>query len=418
MSFQKTYLPNGIGVVSEDYPSSRSVSLGVWVDTGARDELPQLEGVSHFLEHMLFKGTRRRSAYQIVKDLERVGGEINAFTTKEHTCLHTFGLYEDIELAADVLSDLIARATFPKFEFNIEKEVVIQEIRSAEDAAEEYAFDIFLEKFYKGSSLSHQILGTEISIANLSRSELVQYYKERYVGRNIIVSAAGRLNHEELVRLVKKNMGRLPEGQPRPPRKKARSRLFREVLARDSEQTHVVMGFPVSSLKGKYRYEPFVLNALLGGGMSSRLYQKVREEQGLAYSIYSANSIFNDVGLINIYGSTSASQVKKMVKLIFSELLRIRKKGFTASDLELFRNQVRAGVLMGADDMDTRMHAIGLNESIFKKYKTVDQIVKEIEMVSVDSLSEYVSKYLLPEKMSVLCYGAHTSGDVKWLKGL
>lgn len=417
-SFQRTTLDNQITIVSEDHPSSRAVSVGIWIETGSRDEKSAFYGLSHFIEHMVFKGTKKRDSYAIVRDLEQVGAEINAFTTKEHTCYHTLGLYEDLDLALDVLSDLVCHAEFPKKELEIEKGVVLQEIGSTEDIPEELIYDLFLEKFYESSSLGHQILGTRETVESFTKKDLLAYYKSRYVGSKIVVAAAGRLNHDELVKKIRKKMGRIPAGRKSPPYKKVKCEYFREIYPREAEQSHILMGFPATSFKDKQRFEAFVLNALLGGGMTSKLYQRVREDEGLAYSVYSSLSTFTDVGLINIYAHTSADHAKRVVRIIHDELKRLKKEGMSDSDLQLFKNQVRAGVLLGADDVENRMNSIGVNEIVFRDYRSVEKVIKEIEAVTLKKMKEYINKYLLLDRMSLLVMGPHNQNDTKWVQNL
>lgn len=416
MSFQRSQLSNGISVVTEDHPSSRAVACGVWIETGTRDEKKEQQGISHFLEHMVFKGTKNRSAYDIVKDLEMVGAEVNAFTTKENTCFHTLSLYENLDLSVEVLSDLVCRATFPKDDLEVERGVILQELYSAEDSPEEFIFDMFLEEFYKSSPLGWQILGTEESVKRMRRSHLLDYYRGRYVGANMVVSAAGRLNHDELVKKLNKHMRKISKGKKIPKRARGRSKVFREVVNRDSDQAHILLGLPATSFKDKSRFEAFILNALLGGGMTSSLYQKVREEEGLVYSIYSSLSTFTDTGLINIYANSSADNTKRVVELIFKEIRRLKKSGLTQLELDLFRNQVRAGILLGADDVENRMNSLGVNEMVFRKYRSADEIIKELEQVTLSSMKEYLKTYLDFDKTSVLIIGPKGRGsEWKWL---
>ena len=413
MSYQRTDLDNGIRVVTEDQPSSRAVACGIWIDSGARDEKRSEQGISHFLEHMVFKGTRNRSAYDIVKDLEMVGAEVNAFTTKENTCFHTLSLYENLDLSVEVLADLVCHATFPKDDLEVERGVILQELYSAEDSPEEYIFDLFLEEFYKKSPLGWQILGSEDSVKSLKRSHLLNYYKNRYVGANIVVSAAGRLNHEELVRKLKKHLKRIPRGKPIAKRTRAKAKVFRQTLNRDSDQAHILLGLPATSFRDRFRFEAFILNALLGGGMTSSLYQRVREEEGLVYSIYSSLSTFTDTGVINIYANSTSENARRVMELIFKEMRRLKKAGLTQVDLDLFRNQVRAGILLGADDVENRMNSLGVNEMVFGKYRSADEIIEELEAVTLSTMREYMRNYLKFDKMSILVLGPK-GRDSQW----
>jgi predicted Zn-dependent peptidase len=419
MSYQRTDLDNGIRVVTEDHPSSRAVACGVWIDTGTRDEKKSEQGISHFLEHMVFKGTTNRSAYEIVRDLEMVGAEVNAFTTKENTCFHTMSLYENLDLSIEVLSDLVCRATFPKADLEVERGVILQELYSAEDSPEEFIFDMFLEEFYKNSPLGWQILGTDESVKGIRRSHLMGYYRQRYVGANMVISAAGRLNHDELVKKIKKHMKRIPRGRPVRKRPRARARVFREVVHRESDQAHILLGLPAASFKDKFRFEAFILNALLGGGMTSSLYQRVREDEGLVYSIYSSLSTFTDTGLINIYANSTSDNTRRVIELVFQEMRRLKKQSLSQVDLDLFRNQVRAGILLGADDVENRMNSLGVNEMIFGKYRSPEEIIEELEAVTLSSMRDYIRTYLDFDKMSVLVLGPKGRGsEWKWLHDL
>lgn len=419
MSYQRTDLDNGIRVVTEDHPSSRAVACGIWIDSGTRDEKKSEQGISHFLEHMVFKGTKNRSAYDIVKDLEMVGAEVNAFTTKENTCFHTLSLYENLDLSVEVLADLVCRATFPKDDLEVERGVILQELYSVEDSPEEFIFDVFLEEFYKNSPLGWQILGSEESIKGIKRSHLMNYYTNRYVGANMVVSAAGRLNHEELVKKLSKHLKRIPKGKPIRKRSRAKSKVFREILNRDSDQAHILLGLPATSFRDRFRFEAFILNALLGGGMTSSLYQKVREEEGLVYSIYSSLSTFTDTGVINIYANSTAENTRRVMELIFKEMRRLKKSGLTQTDLDLFRNQVRAGILLGADDVENRMNSLGVNEMVFGKYRSADEIIEELEAVTLSTMKEYMRHYLDFDKMSVLILGPKgRNSEWNWVNDL
>jgi predicted Zn-dependent peptidase len=419
MSYQRTDLDNGIRVVTEDHPSSRAVACGIWIDSGTRDEKKSEQGISHFLEHMVFKGTKNRSAYDIVKDLEMVGAEVNAFTTKENTCFHTLSLYENLDLSVEVLADLVCRATFPKADLEVERGVILQELYSAEDSPEEYIFDVFLEEFYKSSSLGWQILGSEESVKSIKRTHLLNYYKSRYVGANMVVSAAGRLNHDELVKKLRKHLKRIPKGKPIPKRTRAKAKVFREILNRDSDQAHLLLGLPATSFRDRFRFEAFILNALLGGGMTSSLYQKVREDEGLVYSIYSSLSTFTDTGVINIYANATAENTRRVMELIFKEMRRLKKHGLTQVDLDLFRNQVRAGILLGADDVENRMNSLGVNEMVFGKYRSADEIIEELEAVTLSTMKEYMRHYLDFDKMSILVLGPKgRNSEWNWVNDL
>ncbi len=292
--FKKTTLKNGIRVVTEMHSESRAASLGIWVGTGTRDEAPGDEGISHFLEHLVFKGTETRSAFQIAKSLEALGGELNAYTTREYTCYHALVLKDHWQQALDVLSDLVSNMKMNRSDFALEKSVILQEITMGDDALEELIYDEYLSKCLPKHPLGRSILGTEASVEAMTQKQIQTYYKERYSGSNLIVSASGNIDHEEFVKRVEDVLGHKPKKRLKLRRTRPKHRAFRSVVEKPVEQLHILMGLPCATFKDKDRFEAFMVNALLGGGMTSRLYQSVREKKGLVYSIYSSLNTFDD----------------------------------------------------------------------------------------------------------------------------
>lgn len=404
--YRKTTLDNGVRVVTENHPFHRALSVGIWVETGTRDELPAEAGVSHFLEHLVFKRTKSRTAYQIARELEAVGGEINAFTSREYTCFHTHSLKEYLPLTIDVLSDLVCRAVFQPDEVEKEKQVVLQEISMSEDNLEDFVYDLYFQKAFGGGPMGWPILGTEASIKKMRRSEILRYWRDRYSADRLIVSVAGAVNHDEVVKQVEKYLKPIKKkGQARP-RLKQPMRPFRAVVEKPSEQVHILMGLPASSFKDKLRFESYIVSALLGGGMTSKLYQSIRERRGLVYSIYSQLTSFTDTGLMMVYGGAEAKSVKKVVDLTLKELQRLKENGISQNDLKLFRTQVIGQVLLGADDVENRMNSLGVNEMVFGKYRPVEETIRDVEAVTRDSVHEYLEKKLDLQKMSLLLLGA------------
>ncbi|HMN69659.1 MAG TPA: pitrilysin family protein, partial [Bdellovibrionales bacterium] len=285
--FQKTVLDNGIRVVTESHPFVRAVSVGVFAELGTRHENPKLGGLTHFVEHMVFKGTRKRTSFEISKSLDAVGGDLNAYTSREYTCYHATSLKEHLALSLDVLTDLCTGARLAMEEFRKEREVIVQEIQMSKDNLEEYILDMFLEKTYEGQDLGIPILGTEETLAAMKRSDLVDHYKAMFRGPRLVVSVAGPVEHDQVVEMVDKVMGKLPSRVGRRKRRSPRLRRVQEFIERPSEQTHLLLGLPSCSYRSKDRFESFVVNDLLGGGVTSRMYQKIREHKGLVYSVYS-----------------------------------------------------------------------------------------------------------------------------------
>jgi len=403
--FRKTVLPNGVRVVTEHHPFSRATSAAVYVDLGTRDEPQGLNGAAHFVEHLVFKGTKKRSAFEIAKSLEAVGGELNAYTSRENTCFHAVSLREHLPLSLEVLVDLATQATFAPSEFTKEREVIEQEIDMSADLLEEYIFDLYFEKAYAGHSLGLPILGTSQTLKGITRDKLFDFYEGHYGGSNLVVSVAGDVDHQRVLDMVEKSLSPTRARYPRQPRQAPKVGPFRSVVHRPSEQIHLLMGLPSGSYVGTHRFEAYIVNALLGGGMTSRLYQKVREEEALVYSIYSYLNTFTDAGLIMVYAGTSEKNAPKVLDHIAEEVERLRREGLNSEELEFFKTQVKGTILLGADDIENRMNSIAVNEMIFGRYRSVDEVVAEIDQVSVDSVKAYIKTFFKPEDFGVMVMG-------------
>jgi len=403
--FQKTVLDNGVRVVTESHPFTRAVSVGIFVEMGTRHEKPSKAGLTHFLEHLVFKGTRKRNAYELAAVLEAVGGDLNAYTTREYTCFHATSLKEHLDLSLDVLSDLVTNATLTADDFKKEREVIVQEIQMSKDQTDEYILDVYLEKVFEGQELATPILGTEETLAGLKRQDIVDFYKAMFRGPRVIVSVAGPVEHEHVVKFVAKSLGKLPKRAGDLKQRTPRVRRVQEFIERPSEQVHLLVGLPSCSYKSNDRFESFVVNDLLGGGVTSRLYQKIREDKGLVYSVYSFLQSFVDTGLLLIYAGTGDKNALQVLKIIRTELERFAKKGISANELDMFKTQVKGQILLGAEDMENRMNSLGVNEMVFNEYKPIDEVIHEIDRVTVKSVKEYVSKYVDTEEVSLMVMG-------------
>ena len=419
--YRKTRLPNGIRVVTESHPRSRAVSCGLWVEMGTRDEAARLSGVSHFVEHLVFKRTKNRTAFAIARDMEAVGGELNAFTAREYTCFVTHSLKEHLKLSIDVLSDLVCRPKFDASDFEKEKQVVIQEIHMAEEELDEYAFDLYFEKAFAKSALGRSILGTEESISGLRLADVRDHWSRAYVAKNLIFSAAGCLEHDEVVELVERFVSPqpAPKGVARAkftPRTKPALSKVRALFPKPAEQTHLLMGLPASSFREPLRFEAFVVNTLLGGGMTSKLYQRIREDRGLAYTVYSHLSTFSDAGIKLIYAACEPKRARQVIDLTVKELEKLRRKGVSRGDLDLYKTQVTGQILLGSDDIENRMNSVGVNEMIFGRNRSPDDVMREVSGVTLDSVNEYVERYVDPDQLGLLLMGSIRKEDVDWLK--
>lgn len=401
-------------MVSELHPQSRAVSLGIWVLTGTRDEPFEQMGISHFLEHLVFKGTKTRTAYQIAKALEALGGELNAYTSKEYTCYHALVLKDHWSKALEVLTDLVCNMQLSRKEFQLEKGVILQEIAMSEDSEEEWIYDIFFEEVYGKHPLAWPILGTVKTITEMKQNQINEYYRTTYSGQNIIVSAAGAIDHQDLVDQVQKRLRTKKKTRLMQDRKAPRWSVCRKIVEKNSEQVHILLGFPTASFSDKYRFEAFILNTLLGGGMTSKLYQSVRERKGLVYSIYSALNTFADCGQVTIYAGTDPEKVQELIEIVTREIRKIKKKGVSKSDVELYKTQVIGSLLLGADDIENRMTSLGVNEIVFEKYRSLESVVEEMKKVTVDSVNGFIEEKFNPEQMSGVLMGPGVKALNSW----
>lgn len=423
--FQKTVLANGLRVLTEKHPVSRAVSCGIWVNKGTRDEVSGHEaGVAHFIEHLVFKRTKKRSAFAIARDMEAVGGDLNAFTSRESTCFLTHSLAEHLDLSIDVLSDLVSRPVFHPSDIKKEKHVVLQEIHMAEDQLEDNIFDRYFDLAYPGTSVGKPILGNRRSIAEMPRKTILDFHRSHYRAPNILVSVTGRVDHDEAVDLVLKHL-KVPGDEREGVRARAQGAIapqiqpFREAIRRPSEQTHILLGLPASEFRAQLRFEAYIVNTLLGGGMTSRLYQRVREDKGLAYSVYSQLVTFVDAGQMLIYAGTEPKEAPNVVDLMVKEIKKLRRQGLTRKELEFFKTQVKGQILLGADDIDSRMNSLAVNEMVFGKYRSVDDIIQDIDRVSLETVEAYIEMYLDPDRMGILLMGAVIEAPTrKWLATL
>jgi predicted Zn-dependent peptidase len=424
--FRKVILPNGIRVLTESHPVSRAVSCGIWINKGTRDEAHDEAGLAHFIEHMLFKRTKTRSAYQVSRTMDAVGGDLNAFTSREYTCFVTQSLKENVDLSLELLSDLVCNPSFDSSDIKKEKQVVIQEIHMSEDNLEDFIFDTYFDMVYDGSPLGTPILGGVKSIEGMRREKVTGFHKRQYTSPNIVVSVAGNIDHEEVLNLVLKYLKppRLSTSVNRKDviggiRERPKPKSFREVIRKPSEQAHMLIGFPAPDFTSPQRFDGVVVNTLLGGGMTSRLYQTVREEKGLVYSIYSQLITFTDAGLNLIYAGTEAKKMPQVIELTLKEIKKLQKHGVKRSDLDLFKTQVKGQILLSADDIDNRMNSLAINEMVFGQYRSMEDVIADVERVNLDSVHEYIETSFNFDDMSILLMGPLPEAPTKkWLNSL
>jgi predicted Zn-dependent peptidase len=396
-SYKKTTLDNGITVISEHIESVRSVSIGIWIKTGSRAERRLENGIAHFLEHMVFKGTKNRSPLKIAQSMESLGGSLNAFTGKEVTCFFANALDTHLKNAVEILADMVCNSTFPQKEIGREKQVVLEEIKSIKDTPEEYVFDIFHEKLFPDSALGRPILGSEKIIGRMDRSQVLSFWKDNYSGKNIIVSAAGSLDHSKLVSLVDKFFS-FSNGYHHKPVKKAKSAAAQAYnLKQPISQAHICTGCESISYKSDERFPLMILNTYLGGGMSSRLFQQVREKRGLAYSVYSFLDFYSDVGLFGIYAGTDHQKLDLIQDLLKDELRRVSTEPLKKNTLSKLKNQLKGNLVLALESSSRRMSRLAKNEIYFGEYVSLDTLISGIDDVQQEDIIRIAQKVFRPD---------------------
>jgi len=408
--FAKTILDNGIRVVTHEMRDHRSVSLGIWVENGSRHESEPQNGISHFIEHLLFKGTERRSAARIAEEMDAVGGVINAFTSKEQTCYYAKVLDEDLPLAIDLLADIFLHSSFDAEEIERERSVILQEISQAEDTPDDYVHDLFNIDFFRDHPIARPICGRLQTVNSFQRSDIVDFFKSRYLPGRVIVAAAGNLRHDRLVNEMAKLLGGVGagsepaaavlEGERQPA---MASGVFPHAKA--LEQVHLCLGMPGVAQADPRRYPAYVLNTLLGGGMSSRLFQEIREKRGKAYSVYSFSSSYKDVGYLGIYAGTSAEAVEEVVDLVVKELRKMAAGEISEREVERTRGQLVGSMMLGLESTDSWMSHIARNEIYFGRAVSTDEICQRIRAVTRDQVVELADSLFHPEMMTLTLLG-------------
>ena len=388
---RRTVLPGGLRVISESVPGVRSVAFGVWAGVGSRDESVALSGASHYLEHLLFKGTAKRDALAISAEIEAVGGEINAFTAKEYTCYYARVLDNDLPLAVDVICDMVTGSLLASKDVDNERGVILEEIAMHDDDPSDAVHDTFAEIVWPGVSLGRPVLGSVETIEGLSRGAIAGYYRRRYRTPSLVVAAAGNLDHNVLVRLVRKAFAgvAVEDDVPAAPRVGGRAPKFTaatSVVRRPTEQANLVLGTGGLARLDERRFALGVLNAALGGGMSSRLFQEVREKRGLAYSVFSFVSHYADTGLFGVYAGCAPKRAVDVLELCREQLAIAAAGGLDAEELERGKGQLRGGLVLGLEDTGSRMSRLGKSELVYGELMTIDEILGHIDAVTPEDV--------------------------------
>ncbi len=403
---ERTVLGNGVRVITEKMPHVRSASVGIWIGTGAREESKELTGISHFIEHMLFKGTKNRTAEQIARSADSVGGGLDAFTSKELVSFNVKVLDEHIPQAFDVISDLVRNPLFEKQELEKEKGVILEELKMEVDNPESLAHEIFASNFWKGHPLGRSILGTQATIKSFTREMVESYYHHYYTPKNILVTAAGNLTHRRIVQLVEDHLGDLKphrftrtDNTPTP---------HAPIVVRNKssiEQVHVFVGVPAIALPHHDRYACYILNAILGGGMSSRLFQNIRERQGLAYTVYSELAMYRDAGCLLVYAGTSPKSAGKVVDSITRELRQLATGLVTEEELRRAKDHLKGSFVLGLESSSSRMGNLARQELYFKRFYTIDEMLESVERVTADQVLKLSEQFFDHRRIAVAALG-------------
>ncbi|MBI5464021.1 MAG: insulinase family protein [Ignavibacteriales bacterium] len=404
--YAKTVLPNGLRIVSEEIPHVRSVSVGVWIDSGSRDETVANNGISHFIEHVVFKGTEKRSVREIAQSLEAVGGYLNAFTGKEHTCFYARTLDEHAGLAIDVLSDLMLHPVFPTKELEKEKAVVIDELRHSEDDPDDIIHDYFEKALYGSHPLGFPVIGTEQNLRSFNRNELIGFRAKTYVPPRVLIAAAGRISHEHLVDLTEKYFSFAAASSNVEPARRKPTPLKgqRNVLSKPIQQAHVCMGTTSFNITNRNRYPMLVLNTLLGDGMSSRLFQNIREKYGFAYTVYSFTNLISDTGSFGTYVGTDHRHVEKSIALVWKELDKLKTRLVSKSELQRTKAQLKGSMMLSLESIPNRMIRLGSSELYFGELNSLDAITKKIDAVMPDSIQDIAQELFQEDRFSTVIF--------------
>lgn len=384
-------LPNGLRLVIENIPHVKSVSVGVFVGTGSCRETRANSGISHYIEHMLFKGTKKRTSKEIAEAIDDVGGHINAYTSRDCTCFYTKMLSNHMELAVDILADMLFNSLFDTNDMALEKSVILEEITMYEDAPDELVHDLIMEKSWQGNSLGYSILGTSKSLKKISRDDILEYMRKNYTPQNTVVTVVGNFNKNELLSLLTEKFGGwTDEGYILKTLSAPRFTPVRTEVNKDIEQSHLCIGYNSISRGHELSYALMVVNTIFGSGMSSRLFQNIREDKGLVYSIYSYQSIYAKAGMLTVYAGMNPARVDEVTELIFKEVDDIKKNGLTEREIQKCKEQLKGNLILGLESTSSRMHSFGQSLLLINKIRTLDEIIERIDSVDAEKVLKVI----------------------------
>jgi len=405
-NLRRTILPNGLTVLTERMEHMRSVAMGVWVNSGSRTESPELNGISHFVEHMLFKGTHKRSAQALAREMDSIGGNLDAFTGKETICFNVKCLSDHVPIGLDVLADLVQNPVFAAEEIERERGVILEEIKIDEDNPDVLVHELFLGSLWKDHPLGRPILGTKATVQRFGKKELKGYHTERFHAGNMVFAAAGNLDHDDFLAQIEKSFGGMSGGTPvaaqEPPETDARIILRNK---KSLEQVQICLGMPSPAITDPSRYAGLLLNTVLGGGMSSRLFQTVREERGMAYSIYSDLSPMSDTGTMCVFAGTAPSKAAVVVDLVLAEFAKLKQEAIPEEELTRAKDQLKGNILLGLESSNARMANLARQEMYFKRFLNPEEVIERIVAVSAEEIQALAQRIFDPEKIAATLLG-------------
>jgi predicted Zn-dependent peptidase len=405
-NIRRQTLPNGLTIITEQMQHIRSASIGIWLETGSRDEDSESNGISHFIEHMVFKGTKHRTAEEIARQVDSIGGNMDAFTAKECICFNVKVLDEHVPVALEILSDLVLHPIFDAGDITRERGVILEEIKMDEDNPDYLVHEIFTQNFWKDHPLGKPILGTKETVKRFERERVFETYAHRFAPGNIIVSAAGNLDHDKFVKLVCEHFEHMK------PRENgfhsAQPKIVSRIILRNKkalEQVQLCLGVPCHPIAHEQRHAGYVLNTLLGGGMSSRLFQNIRERQGLAYSIYSDLNPYRDTGCMAVYAGTSRASTTKVVQSVVEEFRKLKKEPVSDEELRRSKDQLKGSLMLSLESSTARMSNLARQEMYFDRFYDLDELIAKIEAVTAADLQGLANEFFQTEKVAVAALG-------------
>ena len=402
--FTKAHLENGIPVVMESFKNVRSVAIGVWVKVGSRYETRSENGISHFLEHLFFKGTKKYTAKDIAVEIDTMGGDLNAFTSRENTAFYVKMLDEYLERGIDLLAEIFVHSTFPEDEFEKEKKIIREEIKMVEDTPDDYIHDLFSQTIWGREGLGQPVLGTRETIASFTRDGIISHIRRYYGTRDLVIACAGNFDHDEVMKMLNVRFGSLRQGSATKTGDVPTFKFSRKVVVKDLSEAHVCIGVPGISQVSKDRYALFILNTILGGSVSSRLFQEIRENRGLAYSVYSFTAMYHDTGLWGVYAGVSRKRVREVCELIVKEMLELGST-LTDDELDKAKRHLKGNMILALESTNSRMNNIARQEMYYGRYISPDEIIRSVDRVKLSEVQGLAGQLIVRDRFSATAFG-------------